>query len=138
MQLIAVLLLLAAISFLWHYITQQRQETAKKLYFNTVAMPVLLLPDGPFDEDFPDRIERFKKELEEAGNTYRPQIIAVPYYTPIGGELQTVNVNYDKYVQMVVQSWLEAREQVAAAAYKNAPQEAVEVIAGAKNFSLSK
>ena len=137
MEIIAVLLLLAAGSFLWHYVTQERQETARKLYYNRLAMPILLLPDSPFDEDFPERIKRLQSSLNESGNTYRPRIIATPYYAPIG-EMQTINQSFDIYVHLQVMEWLKAREEVAAGAFKNAPSEAFEVIAGNKNFSLSK
>jgi hypothetical protein len=137
MQLIALLLLLAFGSFLWCYVTQERQETARKLYYNRLAMPILLLPDSPFDEDFPERIKRLQESLNESGNTYRPRIIATPYYAPIG-DMQTINKSFDMYCLLQVQAWLEAREEVAAGAFKNAPPEAFEVIAGNKNFSLSK
>lgn len=94
-------------------------------------MPVLLLPDSPFDEDFQKRIEAFKRALDESGNTLAVRLIATPYYAPIGDQ-QTINKSFDMYVLMQVQAWLEAREQLAATAYKSTPQTAFEIIANSK------
>lgn len=134
MQIFWVLILITVFSFLWHAVWRTRQETARQLYFNRLAMPVLLLPDSPFDSGFSARIEGIQRALEASGNTFNVRIIATPYYAPVG-DLQTINKSFDMYVLLQVQAWLEAREQVAATAYKAAPDAAFEVIAGAKKAS---
>ena len=131
MQIFWLLILLAVGSFLWHLVWSKRQETARQIYYNRLAMPVLLLPDSPFDEDFSKRIEAFKRALDESGNTLAVRLIATPYYAPIGDQ-QTINKSFDMYVLMQVQAWLEAREQLAATAYKSTPQTAFEIIANSK------
>lgn len=132
MEIIGFLALLLIVSFLWHFIWRKRQETARHIYFNRLAMPVLLLPDSPFDDGFPARIDAFKRALEESGNTFRPRIIAEPYYAPIG-EMQTVNLLFAQYVQLQIEEYRKACEEVAATAYKSTPEVAYQIIAGVKN-----
>lgn len=130
MQYLIAIAIIAIVGMpFWMAANRRRLETARELYFNRQAMPILLLPDHPFDEDFPDRVKAYIQSLQQADNPWQPVIIATPYYAPVG-DAQTVNKNFHQYLLLQIEAWQSECERVAAEKFGRLQDDASRKITG--------
>lgn len=127
----AIALLIA----LYNYLANERARTARHLYYNRVASPILILPTDPFDQTFEKRVEEVCRLLAESGNTYNVPVIANPYFAPIAGD-QTVTVDFQKFITMQIAYYNATCEKWAAEKFQRAPETAAQKIAGQRPVTI--
>lgn len=135
MDIIWIGLGIAALIAAYNFISHERSRTARHLYYNRVAHPILILPLDPFDGTFEDRVKEVRRLLNESGNTYNVPVICNPYFAPIGTD-QTVTVDFQRFVVMQIAHYNATCERWAADKFQRTPETAAQKIAGQRPASI--